>query len=91
MEAPPDPAVPVAATRLNAGADFGPARRAAGPWREFGTLMRAGRDFIRGFRALHFVGPCVTDLRLGALQRGPSRLRSWRARSAPRWRGSASR
>ena len=21
---------------------------------------RAGRDFIRGFRALHFVGPCVT-------------------------------
>jgi len=23
-------------------------------------LMRAGRDFIRGFRALHFVGPCVT-------------------------------
>ena len=23
-------------------------------------LARAGRDFIRGFRALHFVGPCVT-------------------------------
>ena len=23
-------------------------------------LLRAGRDFIRGFRALHFVGPCVT-------------------------------
>ena len=23
-------------------------------------LMSAGRDFIRGFRALHFVGPCVT-------------------------------
>jgi uncharacterized protein (TIGR00730 family) len=23
-------------------------------------LMRAGRDFVRGFRALHFVGPCVT-------------------------------
>jgi len=23
-------------------------------------LFRAGRDFIRGFRALHFVGPCVT-------------------------------
>ena len=22
--------------------------------------MRAGRDFVRGFRALHFVGPCVT-------------------------------
>jgi uncharacterized protein (TIGR00730 family) len=23
-------------------------------------LLRAGRDFIRAFRALHFVGPCVT-------------------------------
>ncbi len=28
--------------------------------RELGTVLRAGRDFIRGFRALHFVGPCVT-------------------------------
>jgi uncharacterized protein (TIGR00730 family) len=28
--------------------------------RELGTLLRVGRDFIRGFRALHFVGPCVT-------------------------------
>jgi uncharacterized protein (TIGR00730 family) len=28
--------------------------------REFLLLLRAGRDFIRGFRALHFVGPCVT-------------------------------
>ena len=24
-------------------------------------LIRAMRDFVRGFRALHFVGPCVTD------------------------------
>lgn len=23
-------------------------------------MLRAGRDFIRGFRVLHFVGPCVT-------------------------------
>jgi len=23
-------------------------------------LFRAGRDFLRGFRTLHFVGPCVT-------------------------------
>ena len=23
-------------------------------------MLRAGRDFVRGFRALHFVGPCVT-------------------------------
>ncbi|MEZ5420300.1 MAG: TIGR00730 family Rossman fold protein [Vicinamibacterales bacterium] len=28
--------------------------------RELGTIIRAGRDFIRGYRALHFVGPCVT-------------------------------
>ncbi len=28
--------------------------------RELGTVLRTGRDFIRGFRALHFVGPCVT-------------------------------
>jgi uncharacterized protein (TIGR00730 family) len=27
---------------------------------ELRLLVRAGRDFIRGFRALHFVGPCVT-------------------------------
>ena len=28
--------------------------------RELMMLLRAGRDFIRGFRGLHFVGPCVT-------------------------------
>lgn len=28
--------------------------------REFFTLLRVMRDFVRGFRALHFVGPCVT-------------------------------
>ena len=28
--------------------------------RDFLLLMRAGRDFIQGFRVLHFVGPCVT-------------------------------
>ncbi len=28
--------------------------------REFMMLLRAGRDFVRGFRTLHFVGPCVT-------------------------------
>lgn len=27
---------------------------------ELGTILRAGRDFIRGYRTLHFVGPCVT-------------------------------
>ena len=28
--------------------------------REFLLVLRAVRDFISGFRALHFVGPCVT-------------------------------
>lgn len=28
--------------------------------RELLMLLRAGRDLIRGFRGLHFVGPCVT-------------------------------
>ena len=30
-------------------------------WRdEFARLLRIAREFIRGFRALHFLGPCVT-------------------------------
>jgi uncharacterized protein (TIGR00730 family) len=29
-------------------------------FREFVTLTRVMRDFMRGFRVLHFVGPCVT-------------------------------
>ena len=28
--------------------------------KELGTLFRASRDLLRGMRALHFVGPCVT-------------------------------
>ena len=27
---------------------------------EFITVLRVTRDFLRGFRVLHFVGPCVT-------------------------------
>ena len=34
----------------------GPRRRL----REFGTVTRVVREFVRGFRQLHFVGPCVT-------------------------------
>ena len=29
-------------------------------FRELAIVVRAMRDFIRGFRALHFIGPCVT-------------------------------
>jgi uncharacterized protein (TIGR00730 family) len=35
----------------------------AGPqsrWQDFKMTVNVMRDFIRGFRALHFVGPCVT-------------------------------
>ena len=28
--------------------------------RELGLVLRAVRDFVAGFRALHFSGPCVT-------------------------------
>lgn len=34
----------------------GPQRRES----EFGRVVRIGWEFIRGFRTLHFVGPCVT-------------------------------
>ncbi|HEY0455602.1 MAG TPA: TIGR00730 family Rossman fold protein [Verrucomicrobiae bacterium] len=34
----------------------GPRSRTA----EFFTLLRVVRDFLRGYRTLHFVGPCVT-------------------------------
>ena len=40
-----------------------PERLLAGPGSragEFLRVLRIGREFIRGFRALHFVGPCVT-------------------------------
>lgn len=35
----------------------------AGPrsrWAEFSRVLRIGREFIHGFRSLHFIGPCVT-------------------------------
>jgi predicted Rossmann-fold nucleotide-binding protein len=35
----------------------------AGPrsrWKEFVSVLDIMREFIRGFRTLHFVGPCVT-------------------------------
>jgi len=52
----------------DAGASPVPAGRSdevllAGPhgrFRELRLLLRAVRDFLRGFRVLHFVGPCVT-------------------------------
>lgn len=29
-------------------------------WKEFKSVVNIAREFIRGFRKLHFVGPCVT-------------------------------
>lgn len=29
-------------------------------WREFTFVLRVLREFIRGFRILHFLGPCIT-------------------------------
>src|SRR2546430_15473273 len=36
---------------------------------EFITLLRVMRDFLRGFRTLHFVGPCVTVFGSSRIQR----------------------
>src|SRR5437868_1931953 len=62
-EAPMQPAPDSAAAAIvappeRAGEIFleGPRTRFA----EFCTLLKVMRDFLRGFRALHFVGPCVT-------------------------------
>ena len=29
-------------------------------WQEFKFTLKVFWEFIRGFRALHFVGPCIT-------------------------------
>ena len=44
----------------------GPRSRVA----ELITLLRVLRDFLRGFRVLHFVGPCVTVFGSARIQRG---------------------
>src|SRR5438094_10546705 len=59
---------PVQSARDSVAAVVAPPERAdeiflEGPrsrFAEFFTLLRVMRDFLRGFRALHFVGPCVT-------------------------------
>jgi hypothetical protein len=57
--------------------------------REFITLVRVMRDFIRGFRVLHFVGPCVT---VGSRAlRATARITSWRGEWGQLSRSSASR
>ncbi|MGE0393095.1 MAG: TIGR00730 family Rossman fold protein [Vicinamibacterales bacterium] len=56
--APPRPHTGATSTRRNADLVLleGPYSRRKELW----LLLRAVRDFIQGFRTLHFVGPCVT-------------------------------
>jgi uncharacterized protein (TIGR00730 family) len=53
---PAAPVPPVSAQDPDAFMLEGPQSRLA----EFLMLVRSTRDFLRGFRILHFVGPCVT-------------------------------
>jgi uncharacterized protein (TIGR00730 family) len=48
-------ALPVDGQKANRALFEGPTSR----WRALTMMARAAGDFIRGFRALHFVGPCV--------------------------------
>jgi uncharacterized protein (TIGR00730 family) len=65
---PIDPVSISAKTESSGSALTAPATRAdeiflEGPrsrFDEFVTLLKVMRDFLRGFRVLHFVGPCVT-------------------------------
>src|SRR6516164_4961871 len=59
MQPTPDSAIAAVVTPPERGDEIfleGPNSRIA----EFCTLLRVMRDFLRGYRALHFVGPCVT-------------------------------
>src|ERR1700746_3575580 len=62
-EAPMDPAPDSAAAAIAAPPERADEIFLEGPnsrFAEFCTLLRVMRDFLRGYRALHFVGPCVT-------------------------------
>src|SRR5207245_8042548 len=62
-EAPMQPAPDSAAAAIVAPTERADEVFLEGPrtrFAEFCTLLKVMRDFLRGFRALHFVGPCVT-------------------------------
>jgi uncharacterized protein (TIGR00730 family) len=59
MTRAPDPCNPVSTTPSQR-ADQIFLERPRSRFAEFCTLLRVMRDFLRGFRTLHFVGPCVT-------------------------------
>lgn len=41
-----------------------------GRWEELRFIARVGWEFLRGFRALHFVGPCITIFGSARIQEG---------------------
>jgi hypothetical protein len=57
---------------------------------EFFTLLRVMRDFLRGFRTLHFVGPCGRSLARPALS-ATIPITNWPEKWARPLRGSDSR
>jgi len=60
---PPDAPAPPAVARPPQRRRNDERRFLEGPlsrWEEFLRVLRIGAEFVRGFRALHFVGPCVT-------------------------------
>ena len=64
-----------------------------GPQPRRTELVRALRiivEFIRGFRALHFVGPCVTVFGSARFDEEHPLLRARRARWGGSWRAPAS-
>ncbi len=65
VAAPPESAVKVTPERADEIFLEGPRSR----FGEFVTLVRVMLDFLRGFRVLHFVGPCVTVF--GSARVGP--------------------
>ncbi len=54
---------------------------------ELARALRIFFELLRGFRSLHFVGPCVTVFGSARFARGPSATTRSRARSAPAWPG----
>lgn len=73
------PASPCACSKAGRRLLEGPRSRTS----EFVQLLRVLRDFLRGFRVLHFVGPSVTVFGSARTREDDSPLSTRVARSAP--------
>jgi hypothetical protein len=58
--------------------------------RELWLVLRALRDFIRGFRTLHFLGPCVTVFGSARYEAGIASVLRPGTKSGGAWPGSGS-